>query len=784
MIVSSIFKEHEWCIIESEFDIDRHQIAESIFSIGNGHMGQRANFEEIYSGNMLQGNYVGGVFYPDKTRVGWWKNGYPDYFAKVLNAPSWIGIQISVNKVPVDLAKATVISFERNLNMKEGTLSRKCVVEVTNKIQLALTSTRFVSLSDIEIGAIEYSISAVNKDCTIQVNSTVNSNVHNEDSNYKEQFWESVSQSITLNGAVAVDRTKKTPYDVPQYTVATGMYNIFYLENRKTVGQTKVSKSKMLIEERGEFELEQGEKLVIYKLATQVSSLNYSTREIEKIAYERLQTAIKKGFKLLLKEHIKAWADKWKLCDIEIKGDIKAQQGIRFNIFHLQQTYTGNDSRLNIGPKGFTGEKYGGSTYWDTEAFCLPFYLATSPETVAKQLLLYRHKQLDRAIKNGEKLGFTGGAALYPMVTMTGDECHNEWEITFEEIHRNGAIAYAIYNYVNYTGDKSYLVDYGLEVLIAIARFWTQRITLSPIKRKYCILGVTGPNEYENNINNNWYTNFFARWCIQYTLDTISWVKRVAKEEFQELSEKINFDENHEVIRWTDIVKNMYIPVDENYGIILQHEGYLDKEQIVAADIPLNQRPINQHWSWDRILRSCFIKQADVVQGLYVFEKEFDVETIRRNFDFYEARCVHESSLSPCIHSVVASKIGDAEKAYELYLRTARLDLDDYNKEAHEGLHITSMAGTWLAIVQGFAGMRVLQNTLSFAPQIPKQWKSFTFTITYRGALLAITISNTEITILLESGFMNGIVVYDSKYELYAGRELVVEYPKEEKEFI
>jgi len=772
MTISQLFDVHEWHIIESTFDANRHKIAESIFSIGNGHMGQRANFEETYSGKTLSGNYIGGVFYPDKTRVGWWKNGYPDYFAKVLNAPNWIGIDIYINREKCDLAKVAFISFKRVLNMKEGTLHKTCEVELANKIRLLLSSTRFVSMHMVEVGAIEYCITPLNADCSIQIESYINSDVHNEDANYNDQFWESVSQNYSNNGAVAVDRTKKTQYDVPQFTVATGMHNQFFIQNKKQSGISTFSKKGLRIIEKAELKLQQQQTCKIIKIATQVSSLNHEEKTIEQAAYTVLEKAVETGYKQLLKNHIAIWADKWKLCDITIKGDTKAQQGIRFNIFQLQQTYTGNDSRLNIGPKGFTGEKYGGSTHWDTEAFCLSFYLATSPETVAKNLLLYRYKQLDRAIKNAEKLGFSNGAALYPMVTMTGDECHNEWEITFEEIHRNGAIAYAIYNYVNYTGDKSYLVEYGLEVLIAIARFWTQRVTLSPTKRKYMILGVTGPNEYENNVNNNWYTNYFARWCLQYTLETISWVKRVANQEFTELSHRIAFDENYEVIRWTDIIKNMYLPEDVTYDIILQQDGYLDKDLSTVHDIPANQRPINQHWSWDRILRSCYIKQADVVQGLYVFESDFDIETITRNFNFYEARCVHESSLSPCIHSVVASKIGNADKAYELYLRTARLDLDDYNKEAHEGLHITSMAGTWLAIVQGFAGLRWNQYGLSLNPQIPKHWKSFSFKIIYRGALITITIKAKKATILLESGFVSHITVCNQKYSLQVGSEL------------
>lgn len=764
-----MFEEHEWNIIESNFDADRQMIAESIFSIGNGHMGQRANFEEAYSGNSLQGNYIGGVFFPDKTRVGWWKNGYPDYFAKVINAPNWTGIHTWINGQLLDLATVKMLSFERVLNMKEGTLSKKCTVEMPDGTQVSIDSIRFVSMVDNEIGTIKYTITANSADCKITMKSFSQSKVFNQDSNYNECFWESVSKTNSSGKIIAIDRTKKTIYDVPQFTVATSIRNKF----SKSVSLSNKTED-LQLSEVADFLLKKGESITLEKYAAQISSMNYKPEELESVVYERVLAAETKGFKKLLSEHKNAWAEKWKLSDIVIKGDVKAQQGIRFNIFQLQQTYTGEDSRLNIGPKGFTGEKYGGVTYWDTEAFCFPFYLSTSPENVSRNLLLYRYKQLPRAIKNGEKLGFTKGAALYPMVTMTGDECHNEWEITFEEIHRNGAIAHAIYDYVTYTGDKAYLVEYGLEVLIGISRFWAQRVILSPIKRKYMILGVTGPNEYENNVSNNWYTNYYAKWCLRYTLDAISLVKRVAIDKFKELANRISFEEM-EIARWSDIAQNMYLPTDEKYGIILQQDGYLDKEPLTVANIPEDQRPINQHWSWDRILRSPYIKQADVVQGLYVFENDFEPETIRKNFDFYEARCVHESSLSPCIHSVVASKIGNEEKAYELYLRTARLDLDDYNKEAKEGLHITSMSGSWLAIVKGFAGMRVAPNGISFNPYIPKGWKSYSFSITYRDAILTITVSPKKVEMELASGYISNMTVFDQTYQMKAGEKLTID---------
>ncbi|MNM81999.1 Maltose phosphorylase [compost metagenome] len=441
---------------------------------------------------------------------------------------------------------------------------------------------------------------------------------------------------------------------------------------------------------------------------------------------------------------------------------MSAQQAIRFNIFQLNQTYSGEDDRLNIGPKGFTGEKYGGSTYWDTEAYCVPFYLSTADSSIARNLLIYRYKHLEKAKENARKLGFTKGA-LYPMVTMNGEECHNEWEITFEEIHRNGAIAYAIYNYVNYTGDKSYLGQYGLEVLTEISRFWEQRVNYAPRKDKYVMLGVTGPNEYENNVNNNWYTNRIAVWTLEYTLETLEYLKENEPSRYNELVETLKL-QPEETDKWKDIIAKMYYPTDEELGIFLQQDGFLDKEIIQVKDLKPENLPINQNWSWDRILRSCFIKQGDVIQGLYFLGHKYDLETKKRNFDFYEPLTVHESSLSPCLHSILACELGYQEKAYEMYLRTARLDLDNYNNDTEDGCHTTSMAGTWMSVVHGFGGLRVQDDELVLKPFIPGHWKSFSFKVMFRGSRLKVSVSDKDITVSNETETPAAIRIYDRDY--------------------
>jgi maltose phosphorylase len=772
--MNSYYGVEEWSVVEEQFDPSRQEAAESIFSLGNGRMGQRANFEEAYSGKSLQGNYVAGVYYPDKTRVGWWKNGYPEFFAKVLNAPNWIGIDVVIDGQPLDLHKMEVVQFRRVLNMKHGFLERTFRVKLDDQRQVEVQAKRFLSIADDEIGAIRYTVTPLGFDAGISFTPYLDGNVHNRDSNYDEFFWKHIEQHATAGRAFLVSETRKSAFRVA-FAIA---YEIF-LDGELQQQAPEVISREGYGANRVTLEVPSGKAATICKYGSVVSSLNYTGEALPEASRASIERAFSQKFDKLFADHTREWEEHWSHSDIVIEGDPKAQQAIRFNIFHLNQTYSGKDERLNIGPKGFTGEKYGGSTYWDTEAFLVPFYLSSAPREVARNLLIYRYKHLQKAIENAELLGFSGGAALYPMVTMDGRECHNEWEITFEEIHRNGAIAYAIYNYIRYTGDRNYLAEYGLEVLIAISRFWRQRVNWSDVKGKYVMLGVTGPNEYENNVNNNWYTNLMAKWTMEYTLQALEMVKADAPAAYRVIMEKTGFREEAETERWKDIIANLYFPYYEEKKIFLQQEGYMDKKQFFASDIDPAERPINQHWSWDRILRSPFIKQADVLQGIYFFEDDYDEETIRRNFEFYEPRTVHESSLSPCIHSILASRIGKKEQAYELYLRTSRLDLDDYNKEVAEGLHITSMGGTWMSVVYGFGGFRVKDHKVHLHPKLPENWKSLSFRVIFRENYLKIYINETRISIDNEHGPALQLVINGEMKRLPEGGVLEVEMARE-----
>jgi maltose phosphorylase len=637
------------------------------------------------------------------------------------------------------------------------------VVTLPSDQEIEVKVTRFLSLDIDEVGAIKYEVKALSGDMEVSFSPYVDSGITNEDTNWDDKFWNTTKVSSQEQKGFIEAHTMKT-----NFATCTFMESKLFHNGNEVALSSDAHIEEHKVHFTYKVALNKGESATLHKFGGYTVSRNHEATELVNAAKSVLEKVTAMGFDALLDKQKQAWEKIWEMSDITIEGDIKAQQGIRFNIFQLNQTYLGKDSRLNIGPKGFTGEKYGGSTYWDTEAYCIPFYMATKDQRVARSLLKYRYNHLEKAIENAKKLGFSNGAALYPMVTMNGEECHNEWEITFEEIHRNGAIAFAIYNYYRFTGDYSYIPEMGLEVLIAISRFWQQRATFSKQKDKYVILGVTGPNEYENNVNNNWYTNYLAKWCINYTLEQIGKVKDGYSDDHKRIIGMTKLTDA-EMDSWKEVADNMYFPFSEELDIYLQQDGFLDKELITVANLDRTQRPINQKWSWDRILRSPYIKQADTLQGFYLFEDHFSEEELEKHFDFYEPFTVHESSLSPCVHSIQAAKLNRMDQAYTFYLRTSRLDLDDYNKEVEEGLHITSMAGTWMSIVEGFGGMRVVDDKLSFTPRIPKQWKAYSFKVNFRNRILKVKVTEAGASFDLEGTDEMSIRVNGKRLVLKAG---------------
>ncbi len=503
-------KTDPWRLVEDRFDPSRALSSESLFALGNGVMGGRANFEERYSGETLQGNYIGGVYYPDKTRVGWWKNGYPEYFAKVPNAAFWIGVDVAVDGEPLDLATvAEVKSFYRETDMRRSVLTRRMRVVLKNGVEVAVETVRFLSLARRELGVVKYAVTPLNRAARITFSPYVDADVRNADANYDEKFWEEVSTEADATQS----RTKKSGFEAAWAQAVELDGAEWHCETRPEKVRATAAVSR-----------EKGCAAVLYKYAGICSSLNHAPADLIAAARCVAASGQEAGFEALLKEQTAAWAARWHGCDIEIGGDARAQQGIRFCIFMLLQTYTGVDTRLNIGPKGFTGEKYGGVTYWDTEAYCLPFYLATAGRAVARELLVYRYNQLDKAIENAAKLGFRDGAALYRWSPSTARSATTSGR---SPSRRSTATAPSPTRFSTTSAipaTRRIWPTAGWRCCCPVARFWAQRITWSGARRKYVMLGVTGPNEYENNVDNNWYTSYIACWSMRYAAESAAWV--------------------------------------------------------------------------------------------------------------------------------------------------------------------------------------------------------------------------------------------------------------------
>lgn len=761
-------KTDEWNIIEDEFHADDLRMSESIFSLGNGRFGQRGNFEEPYSSDSYPGSFVAGIPFLDKTRVAWWKNGFPRFYTRIPNAANWSSIHLRLIDEELDLALWDVNSFNRRLDMYDGISYRDVKATSPRGNSLQVHVEHLVNMAHPDLCLIRYSVTSLNYTGRLSLLPLLEANLNDHAEYTEEKIWNVLDSGINLDCAYLWTQTRR---EDAQVCYALSYH--FYKNNKEAAhNPIRIEKGKVTGFSLGA-DVKPGDTVTLVKYVVVASSLYYERPHLIETSIRLARQAKADGWEALTEDHRQAWHAIWEEADVTIEGDPEAQQGIRYNIFQLYQTYRGDDPRLNIAPKGFTGEKYGGNTYWNTELCCVPFFLFSTPRSIAKNLLMYRYNQLPKAIENAEKLGFKNGAALFPQVTNNGEECHSEWEITFEEIHRNNIIIYAILQYATVTGSDDYILKYGLEVMIAVCRFWSQRVTFSRPKQQYVILGVTGPDEYQSNVDNNWYTNLSCTSCLKITLYYLDLAAEKHPDDYARICRLTGLDYEGETPLWRDIARRMYLPEDKEQGIFVQNDGFMDKTLQTTDAIPADERPINQHWSWDRILRSCYIKQSDVLLGLYLYYYKFDTETIRRNFHFYEPMTVHESSLSPHVHAILAARIGETEKAYRLFLHATRLDLDDYNNETDQGLHITSMPGSWLALVRGFANLQIRQNSLNFSPVRPLHWTKYAFKVNFQGRKLGVEVTG-EVRITLLAGEPLAIQVYDTPYTLTPSQPLCV----------
>ena len=756
-----IFNGDEWTILQEVFNDEDSLFSESIFSQSNGYMGGRGNFEEGYGGKTLRSFFHAGVYYPDKAKYGWYKVGYPLKNNKVINSPDIIGLKIKINGTKLDLFKNSFKKFKRTLNLKNGLLKRSFTLIDKKKMRSEIVAKKFLSMENKNLMAMTYTIKPLDCSSEIEFEPCIDGNVINSDTIEKiDSFW----KEFYKDGESLVVSTRDN-----NFHIASSMrVKIFLGDKPLDLEYISIKKDKY-IGQRYIVEVPEGAELKIEKTVSSFNSRIIDKKEVLGLSKTDISFNSKYNFDDLLLDSEEKWKKIWNKIDIEIDGDIYSQRAIRFNLFMLHSTFTGEDKTLNISPKGFSGEMYNGSTYWDTEIYCLPYFLYIDPQ-IAKNLLLYRYNFLKQAINNAGLLMLKG--ALYPMITLDGNEGHAEWEITLMEIHRNSAIAFSIYNYIRATGDTDHMVKFGFEVIANIARFWADRVTYDIENKVYTILGVTGPDEFHNNVNNNWYTNIMAKWVLDYAYEQSIWLKNESKNKFNKICEKYNF-KVEEFKKWQEISNKIFL--NKRDDIFIQFDDFFKKEQVTVPDIPYDQLPVVQHWSWDRINRVNLIKQADVILGLYLLSDHFSLKEKKENFVFYEKKTLHESSLSPSIHSIVASEIGLQNKAFELFKKSSKFDLEDINNNTDHGLHITSMGGTCLSIIEGFIGLKIKDGNLHISPYLPSKWKSLSLKIYFRNRTIKIFVSKKEISVKLLRGSMMSIFVHNNRFSISKKKNLDID---------
>ncbi len=720
-----------------------NEFTESCFSIGNGRLGQRAFFEEQFSGASFRGSFVAGVHCRGSRGVATWKNGYAGFFDKMPNAPDWSCIEVLVDGEVLDLATCRVKEFRRELNMRAGILERSFVARLVSGREIQVRATRFCSIASQDIAAVRYTLCPLNFSGVISLTPGIDGEVLSKGANPGEHCWLELDRSIKRRSGLLLTLAQETPIQL-----CTGMRFAIFVNGEEFRGPSSPQQSGYYLGCRVRINARQKDELVIYKYVSAVTSQDQEKAKMAAHCRDSLKKAAKAGFDRLLADHAAAWAARWELADMVVEGNVADQQATRFNIFHLLQAHPGQDERLGVSPAGFTGQDFAGCASWETEAFLLPFYLSTAAPSAALHLLRYRLRQLPEAIEIARQAGFGEGAALYPAATLRGLECRQDWEIAAGTIHRNGAIAKAICDYVRYTGDAHFFLRGGLEILLRIARFWSQRVLWSEEEQCFHLIGVTGPNEYECNVNDNWYTNLVAGWSLRYAVVALRWVAAMESDALAEIVSRLHLDLSTEPDRWLEIAGKMFYPKDNRRGIYLQQAGFLQKEIRPVETLSAQELPLCRHWPWEAVLRSSFIQRPDLLQGLCFFQDyHFSKEEIQRNFDFYAPLTVHEAPASLCAHAILAARLGRKEEACDLFRRLAYADLENNLGNSEDGLHLVGMAGAWLAFVQGLGGMQTEDGLLSFDPFLPAGWEAYSFGLHWRGHQIRVQVGRQGVAV-------------------------------------
>lgn len=717
---------------------------ETIFALGNGLLGIRGTYCENGVG-YTDGTFVNGFYETEPIVYGERAYGYAEFHQRMIPLPDATIIELTINEEPFDLTTGELVSHTRELNLREGKLTRNTEWLSPIGTRVSLQTTRLVSFRRPHICAIKWSVRC-DTAAHLQIHSVVRGrNLNRPDSSDPRVGGGSVRSPLLLGKRRVDERVASIRYRTRNSgaDVITAIANV--VETETKFERSHVS-SQHEVGHTIDVDLAADEQLTVHKYISVFTSLGNPRGRISGLARREVEMARRSGFPALAKEQRSYLDGFWDRSDLTIDGDAALQQSIRFTVFHLLQA-AGRDGHTSVPAKGLTGAGYEGHYFWDTEAYMMPFYVYTNPG-VARALLEYRYSTLDAARERAQLLHHRG--ALYPWRTINGEEASAYFPAGTAQYHINADIVYALRTYVRATGDRWFLLKRGAEMLFETARFWADLGCFIEGKG-FCINGVTGPDEYTAIVNNNVYTNLMAADALGWAASVYAEMREHDTSTLSALTERIGLDTSEPEL-WKRAADAVYVPYDEQRGVHPQDDAFFGREVWDFENTPPERYPLLLHYHPLTIYRHQVLKQPDLVMALFTQGTRFTAEQKRRDFEYYDPLTTGDSSLAPCIQSIVAAEIGETELAYRYFMKTARMDLDNVNGNVHHGVHAAAMAGTWLSMVYGFAGMRDYDGILDFQPNMPDHWNGFSFRVLWKGTALHLAVGRQETIYSLPGG--------------------------------
>ncbi|MCW2862317.1 MAG: glycoside hydrolase family 65 central catalytic [Actinoallomurus sp.] len=742
MIKQAAYAVEPWSVREQGLNLDTLAQSESVFALSNGHIGLRGNFEEGEP-HGLPGTYLNSVYELRPLPYAEAGYGYPESGQTIINVTNGKLIRLMVNDEPFDVRYGEVRSHERVLDLRTGTLTRNAEWTSPAGDTVRVSSVRLVSLVQRAVAAICYEVEAVDQPVRIVVQSELVANESLPDAAHDPRTSSAVESPLIAEECVATEQSVVMVHSTRESGLRVGAAMSHEIESPdgKIDSEARDDVGRVTVATR----LEPGQRLRIVKYLAYGWSSQRSRPAMHDQVIAALAAAKLSGWDGLLREQREYLDDFWAGADVEVDGDPEVQQAVRFGLFHVLQAGARGERRP-ISAKGLTGPGYDGHTFWDTESFVLPVLTYTQPRAVA-DALRWRHSTLDHAKRRAEQLCLAGAA--FPWRTIQGDECSGYWPAGTAAFHIGADIAHAVIQYLAATEDEEFAREVGLELLVETARLW-RSLGHHDARGRFRIDGVTGPDEYSALADDNIYTNLMAQQNLQAAADLA--------ERHPEQAEKLGVTDE-ETASWRDAAADMYIPYDKRLHVHPQSEGFTDHAPWDFGSTGPDQYPLLLNFPYFDIYRKQVVKQADLVLAMHLRGDAFTPEQKARNFAYYEAMTVRDSSLSACTQAVMAAETGHLDLAHDYLGEAALMDLGDLEHNTRDGLHIASLAGAWTALVAGLGGMRVWGDVLGFTPRLPGGITRLTFRMRYRGRRLKINITAHQVV-----------------YELLAGEPLEIEH--------